>query len=67
MGCNYRPVCCQVVESPVAEMREDLHGWSLLSSPWLLPTVVRQRQPNLLLGSPLGGENMGQRAGFAHH
>lgn len=32
MGCNYRPICCWIVELPVAEMHEDLPAWSLLSS-----------------------------------
>lgn len=37
MGCNYRPICCWIVELPVAEMHEDLPGWSLLSSPGYPP------------------------------
>lgn len=67
MGCNYRPICCQIVESPAAEMREDLPSWSLRSSPGLLPTAGMHRQPALPLGRPLGGESTGQGAGFAHH
>lgn len=66
MDCNYRPICCQIVESPAAEMCEDLPSWSLLSSPGFLPTAVMHQQPSLPLGSPLGGESTGRGARFAH-
>lgn len=56
MGCNYRPICCWIVELPVAEMHKDLPGWSLLSSPgyppqwqcthgwlWLLQVLLQEK------------------------